>query len=105
MNTSDHPDRVVDDVHALAAGDLHDLLLPVWLGVVNDVVCTAVLRADVELLSGACRGDDLRSEGYGRVNIGGYRCRSRDLPLPSCTAEEPTPPAAARTRSHSPEDV
>lgn len=69
LSTSDHPDGVVDDVHALAARDLQDLLLPVWLGVVDRVVSATVFDSDIEFLLRACRGDDFRSESLRRVNI------------------------------------
>lgn len=69
----DHPDRVVNDVGAVSAGNLGDLLLPPLLVVIDRIVGTEPLR-DVEFGGGARGGDDLRAERLGDLDGGESDC-------------------------------
>ena len=64
--TADEADGVVDHVDALAAGELHDLLLPSLFRVVHAVVRAAVADGDVDLLLRARGRDDLRAQRCAR---------------------------------------
>jgi hypothetical protein len=41
-DTSDHSDRVIDDINTVPRGDFHDFLLPIGLCVVHNVIRAAV---------------------------------------------------------------
>ena len=59
-----HADRIIDDIGALSACDLQDLLLPVGLCIVERKVGPAFLLAHAELFSRSCRCNDLGTQGY-----------------------------------------
>lgn len=43
------PNRVVNDIYAMSTGDLENLFLPPWLGVVDKIVRAGVFLDGVEL--------------------------------------------------------
>lgn len=61
MRTSNEPDRVVDDVHALASSEFQDLFLPALFRVVHAMVRSTVSDGDVQLLLRARSRDDFRT--------------------------------------------
>jgi hypothetical protein len=58
----DHADRVVDNVNASPTSELEDLLLPVGLCIVYDVIRAAVFLRDFHFRSRAGRSNYLRAE-------------------------------------------
>lgn len=69
----DHADRVVDNVGAVALRDLHDLLLPPFVVVVDTVVGSKAL-GDFELLLRTGSRDDLGADGFRDLNRGETDC-------------------------------
>jgi hypothetical protein len=106
--TCDKTHGIVNNINTSTISYFEDLFLPVFYGVVNAVICTSVLFTYIKFGLRADCCDYVRAQCLWKIDIRsqlqGFEF-TRDLPFASWTAAMPTPPAAAVTRTHSPEAI
>jgi hypothetical protein len=103
--TFDFANRIIDHVDAAPAGDVHHVLLPAVICIVDYNVCAARQASNLKLAWGCC-SDNAGAQCFSGLKFKGRKVRSNWMmmcpPLAIWIAAIPTPPAAANTRTHSP---
>ena len=101
MHTFDHAHWVVNNVSALSAGYLQHLFLPIFLSVIYDMICPAVLLHYVEFFVRTRSSDDFPAESYVYRSVSGGRTHRNSVYLSQ--AERPL--YQLRLQQRSPEPI